>query len=264
MSKIFTKPFRPLDWAATPKDFTTVSGVHQLQLGLYTNESTQRFVYGTRFLSWDGRVFKYALGGTELESYHGCRGMLDAALGYTVAPANHSAGDRMVTITLASRAEDDLAGGQLLLYDLGDMDTSFVRGIIGNTKSDTTVDLYLDFPIHQPVVGATDYMEVFENPYFSVGETTDHYSAWLGVPCVSCATAKKLWIQTWGPAIISPVNATLDDPAESERTVFWSANAGIGEEAHTGITTANQYAGYLLDYGTAALPGPRIMLMCST
>ena len=260
MSKHFTKSFNPLPWHAAPHDFTGDNN-----LGIYTNESTQRYIYGTRFLAWDGRVFKYALTGSEVESYHGVRNALDEALGYLVAPTDHPAGSRLVTITLASRAEDDLAGGQILLYDLGDFDTSCVRGIVGNTESATTVDLYLDFPIHQPIVNAVDYMEVFENPYFSVAETTNHYCAWVGVPCVSAATAKNIWIQTWGPALISPVNATLDDPLESERTVFWGANGGIGEEAHTGITTANQYAGYLLDEGAGgSMAGPRIMLMCST
>jgi len=260
MSKQFTKPWLPLDYMSEPKDYTSDN-----QLGIYTDDAVQRFIYGTRFLSWDGRVFKYALTGSEVESYLGVRNSLDEALAYTAAPLGHPAGSRWVQVTLAGRVENDLAGGQLLVYNAVDGDTSWVRGIIGNTVSATTVDLYLDFPIAQAVIIATDDMEVFENPYRAVAETDNAYCAWLGVPCVSAATARNIWIQTWGPAIISPVNATLDDPAADERTVFWGNNAGIGEEAHAGITTANQYAGYILDEGAGGgMAGPRIMLMCST
>ena len=258
MSKRFTKPFRPIGWAGSPHDFTGDN-----QLGIYTAETTQRYIHGTRYLMWDGRVFKYALAHGECESYHGCCATEDAALSYTAAPSAASAGDRMVQITLGSRSEDDLVGGYIMLYDGGDIDTTNVRGIIGNTASDTTVDVYMDFPLHLPIVATTDAMEIFENPYGAVTEVTSSYSAWVGVPCVSCVAVYNIWIQTWGPACISPANATLDDPAASERTVFWTDNAALAEEAHSGVTTANQYAGYILNQGTG-IAGPIIQLFCST
>lgn len=259
MSKIFTKPFRPLDWVASPHDF---SGDNQL--GIYTSETTQRFIHGTRYLMWDGRVFKYALAQAELESYHGCRATEDAALSYTAAPLAASIGDRMVQITLASRVEDDLAGGYIQLYDGGDIDTTCQRGIIGNTKSDTTVDVYIDYPLHQPIVATTDAMEVYENPYGAVSEVSDAYSAWVGVPNVSCAAANNVWIQTWGPCAISPGNLTLDDAAANERMCFWLSNAVLTEVDGATGAGKNQVAGYILNQGTGGIAGPIIMLMCST
>jgi len=68
MSKIFTLPHRPIYDGGSPHDYTGDN-----RLGLYTEETTQRYVHGTRHITWDGRVFKYALAGGELESYHGCR-----------------------------------------------------------------------------------------------------------------------------------------------------------------------------------------------
>jgi hypothetical protein len=215
---------------------------------------------------WDGRVFKYALAQGELESYHGCRDNNEAALSYTAAPLAAAIGDRMVQITLTGRAEDDLVGGYIGLYDGGDIDTTNQRGIIGNEKSDTNdkVNLYIDFPLHQAIIATTDAMEVFENPYRAVTEVSGGLSAWVGVPCISCAAALKTWIQTWGPCMISPGNGTLDDPAANERMTFWMENAVIGEVDGAGITASkNQPAGHILNGGTG-IAGPIIMLMCST
>ena len=262
MSKRFQYNSGPLDAveASSPRDFAL--STHEF--GPYQAEATQRYVYGTRFLMWDGRVFKYALSQGELESYHGCRDNNEAALSFTAAPTAHAIGDRVVRITLAGRSEDDLVGGYIGLYDGGDIDTTNQRGIIGNTKSDTTVDVYIDFPLHQPIVATTDAMEVFENPYRAVTEVSGGLSAWVGVPCISCAAALKTWIQTWGPCMISPGNSTLDDPAANERMTFWMENAVIGEVDGAGITASkNQPAGHILNGGTG-IAGPIIMLMCST
>ena len=258
MSKGFQYNSGPLDAieASSPRDFAL--STHEF--GPYQSEATQRFIHGTRFLMWDGRVFKYALSQGELESYHGCRATEDAALGATAAPLAAAIGNRIVQITLASRVEDDLVGGYIQLYDGGDIDTTTQRGIIGNTKSDTTVDVYIDFPLHQPIVASTDFMEVYENPYGAVSETTNEYSAWVGVPCVSCAASLNTWIQTWGPCAISPGNNSLDDPIANERSVVWAANAVIVEQPTDSI---QQYAGYILNQGTG-IAGPIIMLFCST
>lgn len=263
MSTRFQYNSGPLDAveASSPRDFA----LSTFEFGPYQSEATQRFIYGTRFLMWDGRVFKYCLTQGEIESYHGVRDNNDAALSYTAAPLAASIGDRMVQITLASRSEDDLVGGYIALYDGGDIDTTNQRGIIGNTASDTTVDVYIDFPLHQAIIATTDAMEVFENPYRAITEVSGATSAWVGVPCVSCAAELNTWIQTWGPCMVSPGNQTLDDAAANERMTFWMSNAVIGEVDGAGITASkNQIAGYILNGGTAGIAGPIIMLMCST
>ncbi len=94
----------PLFDGGSPRDFA----LSAFEFGPYLAEATQRYIYGTRFLMWDGRVFKYALTQGEVESYHGVRDNNDAALGATAAPTAAAIGDRMVQITLGSRAEDDL------------------------------------------------------------------------------------------------------------------------------------------------------------
>ena len=250
----------PLQLGASPRDFA----LSAFEFGPYLAEAVQRYVYGTRFLMWDGRVFKYALTQGEVESYHGVRDNNSAALGFTAAPKAAAIGDRVVQITLSGRSEDDLVGGYIGLYDGGDIDTTNQRGIIGNTKSATTVDVYIDFPLHQPIVATTDSMEVFENPYRAITEVSGAQSAWVGVPCISCAAALKTWIQTWGPCMISPGNTSLDDPAANERSVYWWNNGTLAEAASSQATSESQHAGYILNGGSSGIAGPIIMLMCST
>ena len=258
MSKIFTLPHRPILDGGEPHDFTG-----DYALGLRTNETTQRYVYGTRHITWDGRVFKYSNAVAACYSYHGAAATEAAALSWTVNAVTTHAGDRSCTVPVASRTVDDLAGAYLMIYDASATDATWLYGIVGNEASvSTTTIVYLEGPI--PVALTTsDYFEVFENPYRELSEATNSTAAWMGVPAHSAAAGYKFWLQTWGPAYISPGNATLDDPAASERTVFWGDNAALFEEAHTGVTTANQYAGYILNAGTA-IAGPLIMLFCST
>ena len=260
MTAHFTKPFNPINWPAVPHDFTGDN-----VLGIYTSETTQRYVYGTRYITWDGRVYKYMLlttGGCV--SYHGVRGTLEAQTGWTTALAG-TAGDRSYTVTDATTvAEDSLAGGMLQIYD-STIDNSHSIHIVGNDLGNgTNIRLYLEFPL--PVtVTASDSIELFENQYRAVTETSGATSPWLGIACVTAATTYNIWAQTWGPALVSPGNTTLDDAAANERQTFWMSNAVIGEVDGAGITAAkNQAAGYIWNAGTADIAGPQIYLMCST
>lgn len=255
MSKIFTKPFRPLDWVASPHDFTG-----DYQLGLRTNETTQRYIYGTRHITWDGRVFKYSNAVAACYSYHGAAAAEDAAVSYTANPLAGYAGDRHVTVTVASRAEDDLAGGYFVMFDNSGTDTTFCFGIVGNdATSGSTTKLYLDGAL--PVASTTsDYHELYENPYRELSEATNGYAAWMGVPAMTAAAGYKFWCQTWGPAYISG-GETIDTPTSDYRCLRWGSNAALYTEA----SKANgQIAGYILNQGSSSIAGPMIMLMCST
>jgi len=111
----------------------------------------------------------------------------------------------------------------------------------------------------------SDAVEVFENPYRAVTEASTQYQAFMGIPCVTAATTYNVWAQTWGPALVSPGNTTLDDAAANERTCFWRYNATIQEVDDSDCTAGkHQVAGYILNAGTSDIPGPQIYLMCST
>lgn len=257
----FRYPNGPIYPSAQPRDHEQLSGAEGV-LGPYAKETTQRFIYGTRYLMWDGRVFKYAYASAAVYSYHGARNSLDAALGLTVVPTAGvvSAGSKFIMPTLASRAADDLAGGYAVMYDIADsIDNTCQRGIVGNDASATTTKIYLDYPLDKALTTG-DYIEVYENPYSSLSHTTEGYSAWMGVPARSAAATYRLWIQTWGPALISG-GETIDTPTSDYRCIRWGSNCVLYTEA----TKANgQIAGYILNQGSSSIAGPQIMLMCST
>ena len=250
------RPFLPLGPIASPLDHSGST-----EYGPYTVEATQRFVWGTRYLMWDGRVYKYAYASAAVYSYHGARNSLDAALGLTVAPDNTAvAGSRFINPTLASRVVDDLVGGLAVMYNIGtSIDNTCTRGIIGNEASATTTKIYLDYPLDTAVT-TSDYIEVYENPYSSLSHVTEAYSAWMGVPAKSAAASRNLWLQTWGPALVSG-GEDIDDPSADSRVLVWGSNCVLYKLA---TKTSGQVAGYILNQGSANIAGPEIFLMCST
>lgn len=259
MTAHFTKPFNPIQWPAVPHDFTGDN-----VLGIYAKETTQRYVYGTRYITWDGRVYKYmglTTGGSV--SYHGVRNTLAAQTGWTTALVG-TAGDRVYTVTdTTAIAEDQMAGGMVTLYKATIDNTTSVH-IVGNDEgTGATVRVYLEFPLSADMT-ALDSVEMFGNPYRQVSEASNSYSAWMGIACVTAATLYNIWAQTWGPALVSPGNTTLDDAAANERMCFWLANAVIAEVDGATGAGKNQVAGYILNQGTSDIAGPQIYLMCST
>jgi len=253
MSKIFQYPHRPLDWMATPHDFTGDN-----ILSVRAVETTQRYIYGTRYTTWDGRVFKYSHAVAAVYSYHGARCGEGSIVSWTANPVAGYAGDRHVTVTVASRTEDDLAGGYFMMYDASGTDTTLLFGITGNeATSGSTTKIYLDGAL--PVASTTsDYHELFENPYRELTEATSGTYAWMGVPAMTAAATYNFWCQTWGPAYISGGEA-LDEAAD-QRVVKWGSNAALYDDS---TKTAGQIAGYQLQ-GSNSTAGPLIYLMCST
>jgi hypothetical protein len=252
MSKIFQYPHRPLDWVATPHDFTGDN-----QLGIRAVETTQRYIWGTRYTTWDGRVFKYCNAVAAVYSYHGARNSEASIVSWTANPVAGYAGDRQVTVTVASRSEDDLAGGFFMLYDASATDTTLFFGITGNeATSGSTTLIYLDGAI--PMASTTsDYHELFENPYRELTEATGGVNAWIGVPAMTAAASENFWCQTWGPAYISG-GETLDSAVDA-RVLKWGSNASLFDDA---TKTAGQIAGYQFQ-GSGATAGPVCYLMCS-
>ena len=261
MSNVFTLPHGPLGPDATPQDYTGDN-----VLGIYTTETTQRYIYGTRLITWDGRIYKYCNAVAQVYNYWGALAYENAAAGYTVLPAGAAAGDRQQTVTLGSRGLDDMAGGYIAIFDASETTTTYLFGIVGNGTTATTTVVTLDHPL--PMTTTTsDYCEIFENPY---RETKAHAAGICPVVCVpaqSSAAGYKYWGQTYGPAYVSPTNATLDDPATNEHTVYFSYEGTVGGlvEGAVGSTEA-QHAGFILNADIASagsIAGPLIMLQIS-
>jgi hypothetical protein len=262
-------PKGPLTWFSSPQDLTGGG----LNLGIYTTSSVQRYIYGTRFLTWDGRVYKYCNAVAAVYSYWGAQAYEDAALSWTVLPSAGvvPAGSKHMVVTLGSRTENDLTGGYVMLYDASVSTTAYNQstywyGITGNNDTATVTTIYIDGVV--PVLTTTsDAAEVFENPYreTKAGATTSAgYAPVVCIPCQSSAAGYKYWGQTYGPAYVTPTNTTLDDPTSEEGQVYFSgagASGGLKEGA-----PASQHAGFILNpdvSGSGGIAGPMIMLQIS-
>lgn len=262
MSNQFQYPFNPIEWPAVPHDFTG-----EYNLGIYTSETTQRYVYGTRYLTWDGRVYKYTGVTTNgVTSYTAAHNTLGSQTSWSAATVNAKGSRSMIITDATAVAVDSLAGGMVQIYD-STIANSHQIHIVGNELGNTTnIKIYLEFPL--PITtSASDNIEMFENPYrlLDGGLTSNDFAAWIGVPCVTAATGYNVWTQTWGPCVTSPGNTTLDDAAGGERTVLFYAHGTLMENGDARVTIGeNQIAGYILNAGTPDIAGPQIYLMCST
>lgn len=255
MSKYFTYPYAPIPWNAEPKDLSG-DQADVPSLGIYAVETTKRFIPGTRKITWDGRVFKYGYANAAVVPYHACHAGEDAAESYTASPSTTAAGSRFVTTTLASRTEDDLAGGYFILYH-STIDNTTQYGIVGNdATSGSTTKLYLDAPLAYASTITTHAHEVFENPYRELSHTTTGSYAWMGVPMMN-ASSEYFWLQTFGPCLISG-GEDLDGGTD-QRCLKFGSNAVLFKDS---TKTAGQIAGFMLQ-GSTATAGPMVMLMCS-
>jgi len=256
MSKHFSKPFNPITWQGGPHDFTGDNN-----LGLSTDDVTQRYVLGTRHLAWDGSVYKYCKAGATISSYQ--MGVHDeatgAAVSYEAIGAASAAGSYEVTLTQGSITEDQYQGGYLLLFHAtGD---GSVYGIRGNdATSGTTTLLYLDRPLPKAVT-TSDNMELYANPYSAISQAnTSGGLCFIGVPMALLTDTYYGWVKTRGPAFVSP-QSTVGNALVGEGA-WWRHDGSVDVHGNIGTNVTAQYAGFVI-VGDASGDGPLIMLQGS-
>ena len=268
MSKGFRYATGPIGWQGSPRDYTGDN-----MLGIYTQEDIQRYVYGTRYLAWDGRVFKYAkCGATLTDMKHGVKNnhILVQENGATVSAA--AAGDTKLTVTFNGDyndgvyVKDELQGGYISIYN-----TSSVRDqrmIIGNDAIATgggATTIYLDAPITATFTSSVG-CEVMENPYTDLRNINDLQTSVMGMPCSLATATYNFWVQTWGPCRITPTSAELG-VNNDERMFHFDAYGGVRSAQASIVTEAKseQIAGFIIEK-TARASGsaaPFIMLQIS-
>ena len=288
-------PFQPITWGGEPHDFTeqTAGGIHGLNLGVYTTEATQRYILGTRCLTWDGRAFRYAkCGNTFTSTTCGLKNMTilisGRVAGGTIpasAPATAVVGVTQVTVTFTAAkigdstsendaertgvvAKDELIGGYIHLQTIPVAGTEYGmnRLIVGNSAvavGDESMILYLDAPLNYALTGGTSTCEILASPYANVERDNNTYASVVGMPNVPATATYYLWLQTWGVLRITP---TTDTPALDRRQfVFDNQGAVIGSTNDT-TTKAYQHAGFLIEATPEAVAywhSPFIMLQIS-
>jgi len=257
MSKEFQYPTAPISHFAEPHDFTGDN-----LLGIYTKEATQRYVYGVRHITWDGRVFKYFNAGAAC--YTG-RGSIFAGT-YSFAGTCSGAvavGAKEIKFTYAQAgayfAEDVLAGGFITMYGGTPTDADCPhRMIVGNTLSNANspvLTLYLEAPLDR-IVNDAQFCEVYPNPYADLRYTTGTTgNSFAGLAARYMDTAgEKGWVQTWGPIWVAPHTVTA-----AMRNVFFQGDGAL-HCSETHVATL-QLAGFVIPPAMDA--GPLIMLQIS-
>ena len=263
MSSSYQYPFNPIIWPAAPIDHTGDNN-----LAYYAIETTQRYLYGTRGITWDGKVFKYAhsLGTiySGFGAFNGAGADVSTLINSNIAAAI-VAGDRHVTITVAGTegyagdgivAEDELAGAQIVVGHGASV--AETRTIIGNDAVATgggTSLCYVDLPF--AVAHAIGFSEVPLNPYRYMIPTSEVASV-MGVAQRNVTTGYNFWIQTWGPCWVIPGggDATPGNSA-NDRTVCFVGDGSINGVTALTLENGYQTAGFIIDtteVGTGCMP----------
>jgi hypothetical protein len=270
MQTQFQHPNGPIrDWAL-PKDFTG-----DYNLGIYTQETTKRFVYGTRYLTWDGKVYKYAKAGStiaatdsELLSWQAFSQTVDAS---TVA-ATTSIGDRIVKVDIGAGsgnaddgviAVDSLEGGQLLAWHA--TTATIQRGIIGNEAAATSeMKIVVDAPFDVVLTLDATYVEAMCSPYFSVKNgSSGENRCFVGMPQLCVTSGYYHWLQTYGPFWASP-EASVGASEGALQVVAGQNGSLVLHTTASSCTKSQQHIGFVMSHAAGQAQGaPFIMLQIS-
>ncbi len=268
MSDIYKYPFNPLPWNASPKDL-----MDDYQLGVCTIDSVQRYVLGTRYVTWDGKVYKYAKAGATLDPDLGAKSYATQNLAYVTFAAGQTAsiGQRQVNCTFANTdglansglvAENELAGGECVIFS--DTVVTMRRTIVGNTGVATgggTCTIYVDTPWNTAITAATSFIEAIGSPYLDVRNSQDATKAVIGVPCAAATTTYPFtWLQTWGKCWIAP-QADLGAGGYKNQAVFRDDGSIGPHDDSDAVEEYAQHAGFVIQTAQAGTQGaPFIML----
>lgn len=261
----------PLFDGGTPRDFAL--STHEF--GVYGLDTVQRFMLGTRYLTWDGKVYKYALADGVVIPNQGCEqlrpqevsfaAIVSGALGATdlictVGATDGVAGDGVIL-------KDGLAGGNFVIFD--NSAYSIRRSIVGNTLVDGANPMTIDFDVPMDVLLTTsDVIEAHCSPYLDVsgGVGGSSNRTIIGLPTRVTADGDYTWLQTWGVCWISPQADVGTVTAGSDQLVFRHDGSVETHDAGSATTVQKQHAGFVMTWGQGGPGGqgaPFIMLQIS-
>lgn len=231
---------------------------------IYEESTTQRYDIGTRLVTGDGRVFRYAyLGSAICYSMAGVHSWDAQFLGWTTVAAAQAIGDTSVTIANQNAAKDVLRGGYIMMgIDATDVNRMH-RFITGNTyASSSTITITFERPLDH-AIAADGVVEVLYSPYRNVYWTNDGNSSNIGVPAMCSTIGNYIWLQTWGPLTLSPGAATPDPGADAEQRQVQFDAAGNILCIEDGSGVARQEAGFIIQRDAGGAGCPFIMLQIS-
>lgn len=210
MAKQTRLPSNPIEWPALPRDETG----NDTNLGILTDDDTQRYAIGTLHETWDGKKFRYAkIGGADIAAGLMMQSAPHTAKHIAIAQTDHAnaAGVSIVTclVTTGGIAATEtfaqlnaIAGGSVSWYTDG-TPSSLVQSndVISSVMlSETVIQLELATPLRRAVVVA-EFVIITPNRYFKalVAIQTTLTGRAVGVPNVPLSSGNFGWLQTKGP-----------------------------------------------------------------
>ncbi len=264
-------PFNPIIWPAVPHDFTGDNN-----LGYYTTETTQRYAWGTRGVTWDGKVFKYSRSKDTLYVGYGAKNAASIDVSDLInsnTTLTTPAGARSILVTIAAGegydngaiAEDELVGAQLVIGH-GSIATSEQRTVIGNeavAAAGGVILVHVDAPF--ALEHTAGFMELPLNAYGYLTRTDPGICSIMGIPLITATTGQHLWIQTWGMCWCVPGgNDTSPGDSQNTRDVVFVGDGSVNGVDTITLENGYQHAGFITDAtesGTGCMP--MVMLQIS-
>jgi len=225
-----------------------------------TPSTTQYYDLGTRAVTGDGRVFRYAKAGATLISGYGCECYGSQHIAYATLTAATAAGGNSVTFSAAATdgpagggasgdgaiAADEMKGGYIIIMD-SDGTSAQNRMITGNTVTAAgggTITVTFDEPTYVALT-TSDHVECMASPYRDVRSTTYGHASIVGVPTIPATVGQYLWIQTWGACWVTP-QPRVSTELYQDQLVFrhdGTVDAHVYSDANV---TQAQHAGFVL------------------
>ena len=273
-------PFNPLDFQALPHDFTS-----DYNLGIHTAETTQRYALGTRYMTWDGRIYKYYHALAATRAGNGAKNTYAQALGWSAVASATPVGESYVNVTTGATqpgtdnantsifAKDGLEGGYVCIFDGGTI-VSGIRGITANDAVATgggTLKIYIDRPVNLALT-TFDVVEIMASPYKNLLWASSAMGPTIVVPVIVATAGQYSWGQTWGPIWCPPQATAGDNDAAGEENFHLIFRADGSVESHnhasavggTGYNYHQQHAGFVLGCNaTKGQAAPFFMLQIS-
>lgn len=225
-----------------------------------------QYSVGTRLVTEDGRVFRYAKASNIVSVRHfGLKFWRQIGDGIAANAGGTSAvGDYTVTLT-GTATKNEYTGGYLIMHSTPNQ----FRAILSNTvTSGTTFVVTLAEPLTAVVTSGSTYCEAMQSPYSDVrltagpsgGDSGNDYSSVAGIPYMITTVANTyLWIQTWGPIWINPHGDAATGVAGGERKLVFDVEGSVtveDEVAHGpgADSDEHQIAGFIMDRTTGGPP----------
>lgn len=258
----------PLFDGAMPRDLSLAGN----ELSVFISETTQRNMLGARYLTWDGRVFKYMLANGTLNPDLGCEQARPQEIAFVSVTSDADIGSTKVQLTVGSGdgvagdgiiLKDVLQGGYLVLFKSGSK--AFMRSILGSSAVGSgggKITLDIDIPLHVAIT-TSDSGECVASPYYKVTTGASTTRSIIAIPVEIATSGEFCWGQTWGPIWIAP-QSDVGASASAIQGVFRHDGSIEMHDAASATTLQKQHAGFVLSWAQGGGQGaPFFMLQIS-